>query len=743
MMQKKSAQERIEKLKKEINHHRYLYHVLDKQEISDAALDSLKKELFDLEEEFPEFITPDSPTQRVGGEPLENFKKVTHREPRMTSLNDAFSDEDLINWFERLSKYLKSLNPSGYTLNPVFYVDLKMDGLAVELVYENGVLVQGSTRGDGVTGEDITQNLKTIEAIPLRLSLPSGYTSSSLRRSEPNGLYPKTLVCRGEVFLSKKEFEKINKEQTKKGLKLYANPRNVAAGSIRQLDPKITSSRNLDFFAYELVNDSDETLEKYPTKESKYQALNNFGIKTNPHGKVLKSLDQIFEFHKKWSKEREKLPYEIDGLVITVNNLKTYRAAGIIGKAPRAAVAYKFEPREATTIVKDIKVQVGRTGALTPVATMKPVKVGGITITHASLHNADEIERLGLKIGDTVIVSRAGDVIPQIIKVLRNLRTGKEKTFQFPVHCPIDGSKVFREGAITRCSNQLCAAKQREFLYHFVSRPAFNIDGLGPKIIDRFMDEGLISDAADIFLLKAGDVEILERFGKKSSENIVREIEERKKITLPRFIYSLGILHVGEETSQLLAKQVIAKFSARGGSASGGKVQKSPSKADPPPPALLRNSKRAGPEEKLKIKDVFEVFQNFSLERLQEIPDVGPKVAQSIYDWFHKKKNIEFLQKLESAGVSLLPISPISYILNSKSYSKLSGKVFVLTGSLESMSRDEAKEKIRALGGDINESVSKKTDYLVAGTDPGSKLNKAEKLGIKVLSEKEFLNLLK
>ncbi|MDO8574478.1 MAG: NAD-dependent DNA ligase LigA [bacterium] len=685
-MDKNKAEKRAQKLREEINKHRYNYHVLDQSSISDAALDSLKKELFDLEQKFPELVTPDSPTQRVGGKPLKEFKKVEHAEPRMTSLNDAFSEDDVRDWLSRLKNYLgfSLLKPKTSNLSPVFYCDLKMDGLAVELVYENGIFSVGSTRGDGVIGENITENLKTIEAIPLTLNMEKWKTSSD------------KIIVRGEVFLSKKEFKKINEDQENKGEKIYANPRNVAAGSLRQLDPKVTASRKLDFFAYSIVDKP----EVYKTHSNEFSFLKKLGFKVNPHGKTVKNLEEVINFKNYWQKERENLPYEIDGVVVFVNDNSVFREAGIIGKAPRAAIAYKFEPREATTVIKEIKVQVGRTGALTPVAIMEPVKVGGITITHASLHNADEIKRLGVRVGDTVIVSRAGDVIPQITKVLENLRTEKEKPFRFPEKCPIDGSKVIKEGAIHRCSNKNCAAKQRESLYHFVSRGAFNIEGLGPKIMNRFMDEGLISDAADIFSLKEGDIAILERFGEKSAENIIREINQKKSIPLSRFIYSLGILHVGEETGILLSKEYPVKT----------------------------------------INELIKKFQSLSKENLQTISDIGPKVAESIYSWFQDKKNIEFLKKLEKAGVT---ISPTSYTQHPTPNPKLSGKVFVLTGSLENMSREEAKSRIRSAGGNISESISKKTDYVVAGSDPGSKLNKAEKLGVKVLNEKEFLNLLK
>jgi len=528
-MTKDEAKKRIAKLREAIEKYRHAYHVLDESLISDEALDALKKELFDLEQQYPDLITPDSPTQRIGGEPLKEFQKARHEKP-MISLNDAFSEQDVHDWLKRLENYLEREVKGG------FYCEHKIDGLAIELVYENGVFIQGSTRGDGLVGEDITQNLKTVEAIPLRLDIKNS-------KSE----IPSYLVVRGEVFMTRKDFARINKEQEKKGEKVFANPRNMAAGSVRQLDPKITASRKLDSYQYALVTDVGQK-----THEEEHEFLKKWGFKTNPHNKLVKNVEEIFEFHKEVAKAREKLAYEIDGIVITINDNRTFETAGVIGKAPRGAVAYKFSPKEATTVVEEIQIQVGRTGALTPVAILKPARVGGITITHATLHNYDEIQRLGVKIGDTVIVSRAGDVIPQITKVLKELRTGREKEFHMPSVCPIDGSRVVKDGVAYRCSNKNCGARQREFLYHFVY--VFGMEGLGPKIIDRFLDEGLISDAADIFTLKKGDIEVLERFGEKSAENIINEIASRKKIPLSNFIQSLGIFHVGEETSRLLAK---------------------------------------------------------------------------------------------------------------------------------------------------------------------------------------------
>ena len=700
-MDRQATGERVKQLKKAINYHRYLYHVLDKQEISDSALDSLKKELFDLEQQYPDLVTIDSPTQRVAGKPLKKFKKTRHATP-MLSFNDAFSEQDMRDWLERLENYLGyKIYEKGEKIPP-FYCELKIDGLAIELVYENGVFIQGSTRGDGLIGEDVTQNLKTIEAIPLKIetSMSGGSTSPNL---------PKKLIVRGEIFITKKEFERINKIQIKKELKPFANPRNVAAGSIRQLNPEITASRHLDSYIYDIVTDLGQA-----SHEEEHRILKDLGFKTNPCNKFADSLKEVFDFRNHWEQKenREKLTYEIDGVVVIINNNKLFDAGGVIGKTPRAAIAYKFSPKEAETIIEDIKIQVGRTGVLTPVATLRPVTVGGVTISHSTLHNFDEIERLGLKIGDTVIVSRAGDVIPKIIAVLKEMRTGKEKEFPIPKNCPVDGAKVIKEGVIYRCGNPKCGARHQQSLEHFVSRSAFNIEGLGPKILNRFLDEGLISDAADIFQLKEGDIAVLERFGEKSARNIVSEVQLRKNIILPKFIFSLGILHVGEETALLLAKKISSVKVPASAKASAGR-------------------------QTLKPTQISNILKNISLDKLQEIPDVGPKVAQSIFNWFHDEKNIKFLEKLGEVGVQLEALP-----LKAKSQ-KLEAKVFVLTGSLESMSREQAKEKIRSLGGEISESVSQNTNYLVAGAEPGSKYEKAKKLGVKIIAEKEFLEMLK
>lgn len=679
---KEEAKTRIEKLKKEINKYRYAGHVLDKNLISEQALDSLKKELFDLELTNPELITRDSPTQRVAGVPLKEFKKVRHVEP-MYSLNDAFTEKDIMDWIGRMDNYLgRKIKLSDKT----FYCELKIDGLGIELSYGNGFLRNGSTRGDGITGEDVTQNLKTIEAIPLKLSA-SDSELTSIRE----------LIVRGEVFLTKKEFERINKEQKHNKEKEYANPRNVAAGSIRQLDPKIAASRKLDSFQYDIILPVDKLSSRgilYHSEE--HEALHKLGFKVNPHNKICKNLKEVFAFRNYWENHREKLPYEIDGVVVLINLNAEFDALGIVGKAPRGAVAYKFSPRETTATVKNIAVGVGRTGVLTPVAELEPVLVGGVTVSHATLHNADEIGRLGLKIGDTVIISRAGDVIPKITKVLHNLRTGTEKSFHMPRLCPVDNAPVIRDGVAYKCSNMRCGARNREGLYHFVSRNAFNIEGMGPKIIDRFLDEGLISDAADIFSLKEGDIAALPRFGNKSAENLIKEIVARKKIKTARFIYSLGILHVGEETSVLLARELPARTTP------GGLAKK---------------------------------LKNYSMEDLQKISDIGPKVGESIRGWFNDEKNMRLISKFEKTGI---------HLENKESAGRriFSGKSFVLTGTLRSMSRDEAKEKIRARGGDISESVSKKTGYVVVGEEPGSKFEKAKRLDVKIVDEKEFIIML-
>lgn len=686
-MTKKEAKIRIEKLKRLINHYRYSYHVLDRQEISDEALDSLKKEIFDLEQLYPAFISSDSPTQRIGGKPLKNFQKFTHPEP-MLSFNDAFSVSDMNDWQIRISKLLEDWEIKDID----YYCEPKLDGLAVELIYERGYFSVGSTRGDGKIGEDVTQNLKTIEAIPLKLrdisevaaDLKKAGLGFAAKRFEKN--FP-DLAVRGEVIITKKEFDNVNKEQSLQGLEPFSNPRNLAAGSIRQLDPFVTRSRRLDSNCYALISNLGQL-----SHNQEHQILQILGFKTNNQfSKYCKNLNEVFAFHEYWYKNREKLPYEIDGIVVTVNNNYLFKKLGVVGKAPRGAIAYKFPLKQATTIVEDILVQVGRTGALTPVAVLKPVEVGGVMITRATLHNEDEIKRLGLMIGDTVVVGRAGDVIPDILKVLLELRPSDAKEFAMPKACPVCGGLVAKPDseAVWRCLNPECFAVQERYFSYFVSSKGFDIQGLGPKIVEKLMEEGLMRDPADLFLLGEGDLAPLQRFAEKSAKKLIESIQAKKIVALPRFLNALGIRQVGEETSLALARRF------------GGLKQ----------------------------------IAKASYEDLQNVQDVGPKVAESVYSWFRDPKNLAFLKKLENAGIK---IETEKIVRNPK----IEGKTFVLTGSLASFERQVAKELIRTQGGSVSESVSKKTDYLVAGENPGSKYEKAKKLGVRVLNETEFSKLL-
>lgn len=673
------AKKRIEKLKEVINHNRYLYHVLNRQEISDAALDSLKHELYKLEEAFPEFITPDSPTQRVAGEPLEGFKKVKHS-VLMLSIEDIFSEKELKAWED----YLKRLVPETQL---EYFTELKIDGFAITLIYENGLFTTGATRGNGEMGEDVTLNLKTIESIPLRLhihgKLPNKETEERLKKLIKEG----RIEIRGEVYMGKKDFEQFNEKQRKMGLPTFANPRNLAAGSIRQLDPKLAASRPLKFLAYDIVSDIGQT-----THSQEHQVLPALGFKTDT-GKVCKNLSEVVSFWQETAKKRESLLFQIDGVVVCLNNNSLFQKLGVAGKGPRAIRAFKFSPKQATTKILDIRVQVGRTGAVTPVAVLEPVEVAGVTISRATLHNEDEIKKLGVKIGDTVIVERAGDVIPAVAKVITELRTGKEKEFHFPKTCPICETKLVKPAgeAVWRCPNKDCPARKRERLYYFASKKAFDIEGLGPKIIDQLVNGLLISKAVDIFQLKEGDLLLLERFGEKSAKNLIESIEKSKNISLSRFIFALGIRHVGEETAIALADYF-------------------------------------GSIDKLKKADI---------EELKKIPDVGEKVSESIYHWFNSKENQKFIDDLLAVGVIIE--SKKAVIHPSR---KLEGKTFVLTGSLEIMTRDSAKEKIRLQGGKISDSISSNTDYLVLGKNPGEKLEKARKLGVKTINEEEFLKIL-
>ncbi len=685
-MNEAKAKQRIKVLSDSLNRHNYLYHVLDRPEISDHIFDTLKNELTGLEKEFPELTTADSPTQRIGGQPLKEFKKFKHAEI-MPSLNDSFDFEDVKQWADRIEKISRGATRSG------FYCELKIDGLALELVYKNKILKVGATRGDGIIGEDVTQNIKTINAVPLSL-LPDAEISKNLELLGLRHLKNKILsslsgeiTVRGEIFIDKTAFRKINAEQAKIGERPYANPRNLAAGSIRQLDPQITKSRGLDSYAYNLKSDLGQV-----THEEEHIILQALGFKTNPHNTFCKNIELLREFRNYWDSHRDKLSYEIDGIVAILNNNQQFNKIGFTGRAPRAAIAYKFAPVESQTTIENIVVQVGRTGTLTPVAILKPVKIGGTTVSRATLHNLDEINRLQVKIGDTVVVGRAGDVIPDIKLVLKELRSGKEKKFFMPKNCPICNEHIEKneDRVAYRCINKNCPAIRREGIYHFASRRAFNIEGIGPKIIDQLMEAALIKDSADLFYLKKEDLLNLERFANKSAENTISSIRSRKNISLDKFIYALGIDHVGEETASALAR---------------------------------------------KFTDI-NSLGNTDASELEKINDIGRVVAVSIHKWFRNSYNMRLLDKLRDVGIKIDAAKP------TKINPFISNKIFVLTGSLDTISRDEAKDRIRNLGGNVSSSVSKETDYVVAGSEAGSKLDKAIKLNLKIIREKEFLEML-
>jgi len=695
-MTHEEAKKRIEKLKKEIDYHRYLYHVLDQQVITDAALDSLKHELYQLEQQFPDLITKDSPTQRVGGEALEKFVKVHHKLP-MLSIEDVFSLEEATEWETRIKKLAPNEKFD-------YYAEIKMDGLAVSVIYKNGYFQVGSTRGDGKIGEDVTQNLKTVESIPLKIRIPSKEdvkeflkkfnkeNNFNQKKLENFLIDPKELEVRGECFMTKKVFDNINKLQEKKGDQKFANPRNAAAGSIRQLDSTITANRHLDFFAYALLTDLGQV-----THEQAHELIKLFGFKVNPLNRYCLNLSEVEKFHDYVRKNREKLAYWLDGIVVVINNDKLFDKLGVVGKTPRSMIAYKFPAEQATSQIIEVNWQVGRTGVLTPVATLSPVQVAGTTVTHATLHNLDEINRLGLKNGDTVILEKAGDIIPKIIEVLTRLRTGKEKTIQPPTICPVCGAVVEKKKSATGesvamyCTNKNCFAKEKEKIIHLVSRQGFDIDGLGEKIVEQLINEGLISTAADLFALEIGDLEPLERFAEKSAQNLIEAIDKAKNVPLHRFIYSLGIIHVGEETAIDLANHF----------------------------GNIKNIELA------------------TLENLENIPNIGTVVAKSIFEWFAAEKNKKLLEEFIKNGVRI--IAPEK---NKKS-SKLKDLSFVFTGEMEKLTRDAAKEKVRSQGGETPSSVSGATSYLVAGADAGSKFDKARKLGVKILTEKEFLEIIK
>ncbi|PYV31934.1 MAG: DNA ligase (NAD(+)) LigA [Acidobacteria bacterium] len=666
----KSVEKEIEKLRELIRHHEHRYYVSDDPEISDAEFDKLMRRLQDIEREHPELVTPDSPTQRVGGKPAEEFPKVRHPKPMM-SLDNTYTVEELRDFDHRVRE-LAGRDRIEYV------AELKLDGLSMALTYQNGVLARGVTRGDGNEGEDVTANVKTIRSLPLRI--------------EPKKLaaaadWAKRFEVRGEVIMARRAFELANVQREAAGEPRFANPRNAAAGSIRQLDSRIVAERRLDMFLYFLQVEGVEPLPEHATA---LETLKKLGFKVNPHWRLCRAFDDVLAFIGEWEEKRDKLEYDIDGIVVKVNDTRLWEELGATAKSPRWAIAYKYSPRQATTVVRDIRAQVGRTGTITPVADLEPVDVGGVTVSHATLHNMDEIERLGIKIRDTVLIQRAGEVIPQVVKVTRHAADGRE--FTMPKKCPVCGGEVHRaEGEVAyRCVNVSCPAKLKESLLHFASRRAMNIDGLGDALVDQLVDKGLVRDLADLYSLKKDELANLERMGEKSAENLLAEIEASKKNELARLLFALGIRFVGERTAEFLAGHF-------------------------------------GSLEKLAAA---------TEEELLEVEEVGPKIAQSILEFFREKRNRTLLEKLKKAGLQF------DGKRARKAEGKLSGKQFVLTGTLAQHSRDEARRLIEEAGGRVVGSVSKKTDYVVVGADPGSKFDKARALGVKTIDEKQLLKVI-
>lgn len=660
-MPPQSVKDRVKKLRTEINHHRYLYHVLDKQEISDAALDSLKKELFDLEEKYPALITPDSPTQRVGGLPLDKFQQVPHQ-IRMLSLQDAFTQDDLAQWEARNKKIIAG--------EYQYFITSKIDGVAVALLYQDGQLTRALTRGNGYVGEDVTANIKTIEAIPLRL------------RHKVAGL----LEVRGEVYILKKDFITLNKINQQKGQPLNANPRNLAAGSIRQLDPAIAASRPLRYFAWEITRGL-----KQSTRQEEYQNLIDLGFAVPPAGQLLDSLNEAWLLLRALEQSRNQAPFLIDGAVLKINSLALNQRLGIVGKTPRGSIAFKYAAEEATTIVNDIVVQVGRTGALTPVAHLQPVSVAGTTVSRATLHNADEITRKDIRVGDTVIIRKAGDIIPEVIKSLPQLRPGTAKPYRFPSHCPVCHQTISRDpdGVVARCPNPKCFSQQRERILHALGPSAFDIEGLGDKIIEQLLQAGLIKDAPDVWQLTVGDLTPLERFAQKKADKIVSVIQSHKTIPLHRFIIALGIPGVGAVTAQDLAREFKSVDKLRAASAA----------------------------------------------QLQQIDGIGAKVAQGILVFFAEPETDSLLNKYQLAGISI--------DTDTTSIGPFAGQTFVFTGAMPQITREEAKQKVIARGGKVASAITNQVTYLVAGEKAGSKLTKARSLGITILTPEEFMGKIK
>ena len=662
------ARQRAGELRQEINYHNYRYYVLDQPVISDAQYDKLLRELQQLESDHPELITPDSPTQRVGARPSDKFGEVRHKVP-MTSMDNAFDDEEAGEWDQRVRKGLETEAAVDYTVEP------KFDGTSVSLRYENGVLVQAGTRGDGETGEDVTVNVRTIKTVPLHL--------------QGKG-WPQVVEVRGEVVIPKKDFERLNAEQLKQGGKIFANPRNAAAGSLRQLDPRITASRPLSFFPWGLGQCSEPVARRY-SEESRH--LKDWGFRVTDFFRVVQGVEGCLGYYREILARRDQLPFEIDGVVYKVDDLRAREQLGYTARAPRWAIAHKFPAQEETTVVEDITASVGRTGVITPVAVLKPVQVSGVTVTHATLHNQDEVERKDVRVGDTVIVRRAGDVIPEVVGVIKDKRPQNTRKWHMPKKCPVCDSEVIREEeeAAHRCMGGLvCSAQRMGAILHFASRHAMDIEGLGDKLVQQLVDKGMVKTVADIYRLKHDELAGLERMADKSAQNLLDQIEKSKATTLARFLHALGVPQVGEATAQLLADQF--------GS----------------------------------LDDIMDADR----ETLEQIHGIGPAMADDISSFFHEKHNRAVIRDLLKAGIHWP--KPVK----ARKDSPLAGKVFVLTGGLASMSRDEARRKLQALGAKVSDSVSKKTDYVIVGEDPGSKADKAEKLGITMLDEQAFLKLL-
>lgn len=692
-MSKKVAQARIKSLSQEIEMHRRAYHSLDQPTITDEAYDSLVQELGKLEQAFPEFKRKTSPTSRVGGEPLKSFQKVRHA-VRQWSFDDVFDHTELKAWDERIKRMLAK---EGVEEKVEYVCELKIDGLKVVLTYVDGVFVRGATRGDGEIGEDVTENVRTIESIPLELAEKL------------------TITAVGEIWLSKKEFSRINVEREKAGAPLFANPRNAAAGSIRQLDSRVIAERRLDAFVYDIDIIESKNRAFPETQTVELELLKKLGFYVNKEFRFCRTVEEIEAYYNEWNEKREAVPYALDGIVIKVNQKKLQDALGYRGKSPRFGVAYKFPAEQATTVVEDVQVQIGRTGALTPVAHLRPVRIAGSLVSRATLHNFDEIERLGVRIGDTVILQKAGDIIPEIVSVMTNLRNGKEKRIPLPTHCPICGSQVSKQATANNkqqeesvalyCTNPRCFAIEREKIIHAVSKKGLNIVGMGEKIVEVLIEEGLVKNMADVFTLLPGDLSPLERFAEKSAEKLVQAIENAKRVPFDKFLFALGIRYVGVETADLIMQSVMRGIANQ----------------------ELRIT---------NLKDVIKHFPKITKEEWLKVKGIGEKSAESLVEWFGDGKNQELLLALENEGVVIVMPE-----VQEGASQPFTGMTFVLTGELASFTRDEAKAMIKAKGGTVSSAVSAKTNYIVAGENPGSKYAHGVKLGIKIVDEDGFKKL--